>query len=370
MRLFNAYPLVRPFLFRLDPETAHHLALAALKKGFGPRGTAKAKFKANTRSQDEDDSILSTVVCGLDFPNPVGLAAGFDKQCEVMGEVLAFGFGFIEVGTITPLPQPGNPQPRLFRVPEAKAIINRFGFNSDGLAICARRLGAWRDTGAHMRPGLVGINLGKNRESQDAVADYVTGVKAFAPHADYLTVNISSPNTVGLRDLQGRAEMAELLKAVVRAREAVPQKPPLFVKIAPDLTEAQEEDIGAVALETGIEGMIIGNTTISRPANIPSEVAKEPGGLSGQPLARMSTELVGRMYKRLKGRVALVGVGGIASGQDAYAKIRAGASLVQIYTGLIYEGPALVPRIKRDLAALLRRDGFASIGEAVGADHR
>jgi dihydroorotate dehydrogenase len=357
-REFDIYPLLRPMLFRMDAETAHGLAIAALKKGLIP----KARHKP--------DPILHTQLYGLSFPNPVGLAAGFDKQAEVMGELFDLDFGFVEIGTITPLPQTGNSKPRLFRIPQVEAVINRFGFNSDGNETCGRRVAAWRDTRVGNREKVLGINVGKNKDSADAAADYTAGIRAFAPHADYLVVNISSPNTPGLRDLQRREEMTALLAQVIAARDSVARKVPVLVKIAPDQTAAQEEDIAAVALASGIDGMIIGNTTISRPKEIPPELAKEAGGLSGKPLGEMSTQLIARMYKRLGGKIPIIGCGGISNGADAYAKIRAGAALVQLYTALVYEGPRLVPHINRDLAALLRRDGFASVSEAVGADHR
>ncbi len=356
--LSDLYPLLRQLLFQLDAETAHHFAITCLKKGLGPH------------VRNDSHPLLRTNVCGLDFPNPVGLAAGFDKQCEVIDEILQFGFGFAEAGGVVPLPQVGNPKPRLFRVPEARAVINRMGLNSDGMDACLRRFAAWHDASIRRRHGIVGINIGKNKDGTDAAADYVTGIKKFAPYADYFTLNISSPNTPGLRNLQGREQMAELLKQVMAAREAGAKKPPVFVKIAPDLTEAQQEDIAEVVLESGAEGMVAGNTTVSRRAGISPHLAKETGGLSGKPLFEMSTQLLSRMYKRTQGKIPLIGCGGVFSAEDTYAKIRAGASLVQLYTALIYEGPGLVPRITRGVAALLKRDGFRSVGEAVGCNHR
>ena len=350
----NPYSWIRPLLFRLDAEQAHHWTIMLLKKGLTPR------FK------NDIDPSLHVKLCGLTFPNPIGLAAGFDKQAEVMTEMFGFGFGSVEVGTITPRPQAGNPLPRLFRVPEAEAIINRFGFNSDGFDACLRRFIAYHDEMVQKdSPGIIGINLGKNKESTDAVADYVKGIKIFAPYADYLTINISSPNTPGLRDLQGDG-LSDLLKQVVAARDAAPKRPPIFVKIAPDLTEAQMQNIAKAALSSGIQGLIVGNTTVSRPESLPIGSAKEEGGLSGKPLLDLSTHVLARMYKLTEGKLPLIGCGGVASGADAYAKIRAGASLVQLYTALIYQGPLLVPRINRELAALLKRDDFASVADAVG----
>jgi dihydroorotate dehydrogenase len=348
---FSLYGLLRPLLFRLDPENAHKLTIAFLKTGLGPR----SHFA---------DPILSIKVCGLAFPNPVGLAAGFDKQAEAPQAILDLGFGFAELGSITPKPQSGNPRPRLFRIPEADAVINRFGFNSDGLEICLGRIARKRTR------GIVGINVGKNKESTDASADYVTGVKAFAPHADYLTVNVSSPNTPNLRDLQGREQLTALLKDVLNARNAGAKKPPLFVKVAPDLTEAQQEDIAEVALTSGIDGLIIGNTTVTRPSSIPAEMAKEAGGLSGRPLFSLSTQVLANLYKLTQKKIPLIGCGGISNGADAYTKIRAGASLVQLYSALVYKGPRLVPQINRELAALLKRDGFTSVADAVGTGNK
>ena len=357
LRSIDFYPLLRPLLFRMDPEKAHALAIKALRDGFG------------YRLKDEDDSRLMTQVCGLHFPNPIGLAAGFDKQAEVMSEVMGFGFGFIEVGTITPLPQPGNPKPRVWRVPEAKAIINRFGFNSVGMDSCLQRINAWGDMVSGGQGKIVGINIGKNKESTDAVADYVAGVERFAQFANYLTINVSSPSTAGLRDLQRRSELTELLTQVLRARSESAKKPPVFLKIAPDQTEQQEEDIAAVALATKVDGLIVSNSSMNLAPTYRPAFKGQLGGLSGKPIASLSTQLVGRMYRRTRGAIPLIGVGGVFSGADAYAKICAGASLVQIYTALIYEGPAVVGRIRRQLSALLKRDGFASVGEAVGSDH-
>ena len=354
---FDFYSLIRPLLFRIDPERAHHLAIAALKFGLLPKAKAV------------DDPVLRTVFCGLDFAHPIGLAAGFDKQGGAIQGVLDLGFGFVELGTVVPQPQIGNPQPRLFRVPQAQAVLNRFGFNSDGQEKVLRRVFGFYKT--HKTPHApVGINIGKNKNSEELAEDYVSGIRTFAPYADYLTVNISSPNTPGLRDLQRRAPLAELLKQVIDARAASKRQPPLFVKIAPDQTDDQLQDIVEVCLETGIDGIIIGNTTLSRPESIPSYLAKEAGGLSGKPLFALSTKILGTAYQLTQGKIPLIGCGGVFTGADAYAKIRAGASLVQIYTALVYEGPYVATRIATELAALLKRDGFASVRDAVGADHR
>jgi len=348
--------LALPLLRLLPPETAHDLTLRALAGGLVRPGA------------EAPDPLLRTVLWGHDFPNPIGLAAGFDKNAKVPDAMLALGFGFVEIGSVTPLPQEGNPQPRLFRLAEDGAVINRLGFNNEGLAAVAARLAARRRVVAGTG-GIVGANIGKNRDASDAVADYVAGIAVFAPLADYLVVNVSSPNTPGLRELQRRREITVLIERLLAARAAaVPVKPPpLLVKIAPDLTEEERVDLAEVALTSGIDGLIVANTTVARPPGLRGGNAHEPGGLSGKPLFAPSTALLAEMHRRTRGRVTLIGVGGVANGADAYAKIRAGASLVQLYTGLIYQGPALIARIKRELAALLRRDGFASVSAAVGS---
>jgi dihydroorotate dehydrogenase len=351
-----SYSLVRPLLRRIDPETAHHAAIWALRIGLGGGWSAP------------DDPILTTRVWNLDFPNPVGVAAGFDKGAEVIDPLLALGFGFTEAGTVTPLPQPGNPRPRLFRLDEDEAVINRLGFNSGGLAPYLERIRR------RPRRGIFGANVGKNRDAMDAFKDYETGIAAVCPFADYLVVNVSSPNTPGLRSLQGRASMEDLLTRGLVARNASardPRRPPpLLAKVGPDLDEAAIADIAEVALTTGVDGLIVGNTTVDRPPSLRSPHAKETGGLSGKPLMPKATRCLADMYRLTKGKVPLIGCGGIASGADAYAKIRAGASLVQLYSMLVFHGPELVGTIKRELAELLRRDGFASVREAVGADYR
>jgi dihydroorotate dehydrogenase len=352
MSVFDA---LMPLMRLLDPERAHDATLRALELGLVPAWRRR------------DDQILGCRVWGRDFPNPVGLAAGFDKDGRVADAMLRLGFGFVEIGSVTPRPQPGNPIPRLFRLPEDGAVINRFGFNSQGIEAARARLAArWG------RGGIVGANLGKNRDAADAAADYAAGAAALAPMADYLVVNVSSPNTPGLRNLQRRSEVSALIERVREARDrAVPANPPpLLVKIAPDLTQEERADLAAVALETAVDGLVISNTTVARPPELRSPHAPEVGGLSGRPLFQPSTELLREMYELTGGRVVLVGVGGISSGADAYAKIRAGASLVQLYTALIYGGPGLVRRITTELAACLRRDGFPNVAAAVGADRQ
>jgi dihydroorotate dehydrogenase len=347
------FDLGTPLLRLLPPEIAHRASIAALRAGIAPRVVAP------------DPPSLGVTLWGRRFPNPVGLAAGFDKNAEVPDAMLRFGFGFVETGTVTPRPQPGNPRPRLFRLVEDRALINRLGFNNRGLEPMRARLAARCG-----RTGLVGANLGKNKDSADAVVDYVAGVRALAALVDYLVVNVSSPNTPGLRDLQRKATLLTLIAALKSARaEAVPaDPPPMLLKIAPDLSTDERAEIAQAALETGIDGLIISNTTVARPVGLTSRHAREAGGLSGRPLLAPATALVAEMRQLTHGRIPLIGVGGIASGADAYAKIRAGASLVQLYTALVYEGPGLVWRIKRDLADFLARDRFASIADAVGAD--
>ena len=344
--------LALPLLRLLPAETAHGVTLSLLKAGLVPK-------QAPVR-----DPILASRHWGLDFPNPLGLAAGFDKNGEVPDAMLRQGFGFVEIGSVTPRPQPGNPKPRLFRLSEDRAVINRMGFNNHGLDAAAERLAA------RARHGVVGANLGKNKDTEDAASDYVLGVEALGPVADYLVINVSSPNTPGLRALQGRAPLEALIG---RTREAVQNllaPKPLLLKIAPDLTEEDRRDIADVALASGLDGLIVSNTTIDRPSSLRSAHAKEGGGLSGAPLFEPSTKVLGEMYRLTGGKITLVGVGGIGSGEQAYVKIRAGASLLQLYSALVYGGPALVTAINRDLIRLLKQDGFSHIGEAVGADHR
>ncbi|MEI6558576.1 MAG: quinone-dependent dihydroorotate dehydrogenase [Rhodospirillaceae bacterium] len=358
--MIDLFPVTGPLLRCLTPERAHAVTIRLLATGLAPSMAGK------------DDPILAQRLWGLDFPNPVGIAAGFDKNAEVIDPLLALGFGSVEIGTVTPRPQPGNPQPRCFRLPAQQAMINRFGFNSEGLEAVGRRLNAWRHR-RRRRAGVVGANLGRNKDSSDAVHDYVAGVYALAPVSDYLVINVSSPNTPGLRSLQDRGPLTELLTRVLEARADLCEKktPPLLLKIAPDLTDEDLLAIAEVSLAVGIEGLIVSNTTISRPDEIIDlPVATEAGGLSGPPLFALSTRVLGQIYRHTRGKLPLIGAGGIASPEDAYAKIRAGASLVQLYTALVYQGPALVRRIKAGLPAFLRRDGFTSLAAAVGADAR
>lgn len=348
------FRLAGPLVRLLDAETAHGLVIGLLKAGLVPR------------QPDFNPDSLKIRLWGRDFANPVGLAAGFDKNAEVPDAMLAQGFGFVEIGSVTPRAQPGNPRPRMFRLPEDRAVINRMGFNNQGLEPVAQRLAGRR------RVGIVGANLGKNKDTEDAASDYEKGAARLAPLSDYLVINVSSPNTPGLRSLQGKDQLETLVGRTRAALNAAMPKgaPPLLLKIAPDLGWEDLADIAAVALDGALDGLIVSNTTIARPETLRSANAHQTGGLSGAPLFETSTAMLRRVYELTRGKLPIVGVGGIASGSEAYAKIRAGASLVQLYSAMVYEGPGLVTRIKREMADLLARDGFGSIAEAVGADHR
>jgi dihydroorotate dehydrogenase len=333
---------------RLDPEAAHGLALKALRAGLVPRPGPVTSPR------------LRTTLAGMDLPNPVGLAAGFDKNAEALAPLMRAGFGFLEVGAATPRAQPGNPRPRLFRLAEDRAAINRFGFNNDGAAAIAARL-AGRPAGIP-----VGLNLGANKDSADRAADFARVLATCGGVADFATVNVSSPNTERLRDLQGRAALAALLAGVMEARDALPRPIPVFLKIAPDLGEAELSDIAEVATDSGLAGVIATNTTLSRDG-LQSPHRGEAGGLSGAPLFARSTRVLARLSQLTEGRLPLIGVGGVGSAEDAYEKIRAGASAVQLYTAMVYQGISAAARIARGLDALLARDGFASVAEAVGS---
>jgi dihydroorotate dehydrogenase len=353
------YPLFRPLAFALDAERAHRLTIAALKAL--PAGRPA-----------EPDPALAVTVAGLSFPNPVGLAAGFDKDAEVWRQMLGMGFGFLEVGTLTPLPQQGNPKPRLFRLAEDEAVINRMGFNNQGQAAAAGRL-ARRDRSA----GIVGINLGANKDSPARIADYVAGVRAMAPLADYLTINVSSPNTPGLRALQDKVVLDELLAAVMEARDAGPpisdmegprpSKPPIFLKVAPDLEPLDVNDIARAVVDHRLDALIVANTTLSRP-NLTSSHRDEAGGLSGAPLKALALQRLRDFRQATGGQIPLIAAGGIGSGEDAWARIKAGASLVQLYSALVYRGPGLARTINRELRQLLAREGFATVVDAIGTD--
>ena len=341
----SLYPILRPFAFALDAETAHRATIAALKAA--PRRRPRAF-----------DPLLTTSVAGLGFPSPVGLAAGFDKDAEVADAMLGLGFGFVEVGTLTPRAQAGNPRPRLFRLVEDQAVINRMGFNNRGQAAALARL-ARRDRAL----GVVGVNIGANKDSTDRIADYVAGVAAMSDVADYLTINISSPNTPGLRNLQAGGELDELLAAVRSVR--VVGGPPVFLKVAPDLEPGDHERIARAALDRGVDALIVANTTVSRPP-LRSRFAGEAGGLSGAPLAPLALDQLRRFRAVVGHELPLVAAGGIAGADDAWARIRAGASLVQLYSAMVYAGPGLARRIAAGLAERARREGLMNIAEAVG----
>ncbi len=352
IRAFDAFSL--PLLRWFDPEDAHRLAIQGLK--LLPPARPRA-----------DDAKLAVRAFGLNFPNPVGMAAGFDKNGEVVDALLRLGFGFVEAGTVTPRPQAGNPRPRIFRLERDEAVINRFGFNSDGADAVLRRLAARAHLG-----GIVGVNVGANKDSTDRAKDYVKLIETFAPVASYFTINVSSPNTPGLRNLQQADALDDLLARVIEARERVRKnagESPVLLKIAPDLSLSELDDVVHIARSRRVDGMIVGNTTLARPSTLREQNrAKETGGLSGRPLFRLSTRMVAETYVRVEGAFPLVGVGGIDSGGGALTKIRAGASLIQLYSALVYKGIGLIEDIKRDLASTLLRTGRDSLSEIVGAD--
>jgi dihydroorotate dehydrogenase len=346
------FELARPLLYALDPEQAHELTLKALEAGMHPRPGVP------------DDPRLALALWELSFPNPIGIAPGFDKDARVPDAALAMGFGFTEIGTVTPLAQPGNPRPRIFRLIEDRALINRLGFNNAGHAAALARLQR------HVRRGVVGVNVGANKETADRAADYVAGLRCFYDVASYFTINISSPNTPGLRDLQAPAALDDLLARVLAARAELiaAGKPsrPLVVKLAPDIAEADLSPVCEVLLARGVDGIAVSNTTLARTGLRDTALAREAGGLSGRPLFHRSTVMLARVFRQTGGRVPLIGIGGIDSGAAAISKIEAGASLLQLYTGLVYEGPGLLDRMKRDLVTYLDRNRLPSLAAAVG----
>jgi dihydroorotate dehydrogenase len=351
----DLFPIAGPLLRLLPPEAAHRATILALRTGLAPS------------AEGPDDPRLRITLWSRAFANPVGLAAGFDKNAQVTDAMLRLGFGFVEVGGVTPRPQPGNPKPRVFRAPGQGAMINRLGLNNEGLDAVGTRLR--RRLGDPRRaPGRVGVNLGPNRDSPDPARDFRTGILALAGLADFLVINISSPNTPGLRDLQTTAHLGRLIDLATQARAESGEGTPILLKIAPDLAEGEPEAIAEAALAGGVDGLVVANTTTARPPGLPAAFAAEAGGLSGPPLMAPSTRLLARMARLTGRRLPLIGVGGIAGADDAYAKIRAGASLVALYTALVYRGPRLVTDIKAGLAARLERDGFTDIAMAVGAD--
>ncbi len=335
-------------LHRMDPETAHGLSIKALQAGLAPTPGPVTS------------SRLQTELAGLRLPNPVGLAAGFDKNGEVLAPLSRAGFGFIEVGAVTPRPQPGNPKPRLFRLTEDKAAINRFGFNNEGMEVMAERLAN------RPKDAVIGLNLGANKDSDDRPGDFAKVLAHCAAHLDFATVNVSSPNTEKLRDLQGKAALGALLSGVIETRDALPRPLPIFLKIAPDLTEDELQDIAEVASETGVDAVIATNTTLSRDGLL-SAHKDEKGGLSGEPLFEKSTRVLARLSQLTDGKIPLIGVGGVSSPEQAYAKICAGASAVQFYTAMVYGGLSLAAEIAQGLDDLLARDGFDTVAQAVGS---
>lgn len=347
------YRVTWPLVRLLDPETAHGLALRAVTLGLPPLPPPPARPR------------LATTLWGLDFANPLGLAAGFDKDAKAPRQLLKLGFGHVEVGGVTPRPQPGNPKPRLFRLDPDRAVINRMGLNSEGADAVARRLGM-----AHPK-GVVGVNLGANKDSPDRIADYESCFRRLHGLADYFTVNVSSPNTPGLRDLQAVDALRDLFSRLFAARDALTaagaRPTPLLLKLSPDLDPGDAEVIAETALDLGIDGLVIANTTLARPDALLDRQRGEAGGLSGAPLMAPSTALLARLHRHTGGRIPLIGVGGVSSAEDAYAKIQSGASLVQLYTALVFQGPGLVARILTGLDNLLERDGFSSVGDAVGS---
>lgn len=346
------FTLAKPLLHALDAETAHGLTIKGLKTGLYPACPLN------------HDPRLSQTLWGKTFTNPLGLAAGFDKNAEVIAPMLGLGFGFVEVGTVTPKPQDGNPRPRVFRDPAHHAVINRMGFPNAGLATFKRNVEQYRARGT----GLVGLNIGMNKDQTEPARDYTLLIREVGALADYLTVNISSPNTPGLRNLQEPEFLKPFLTELIATRNALANKPPLLVKLAPDLIPAQQGAIAAILLEVGIDGVTLGNTTLERPAYLPADFREQKGGLSGAPLTHKSTDIIRNFYALTNGKLPIIGAGGISSAQDAYDKIKAGATLLQLYSALVYHGPALVRDIIKGLVELLEQDGFNGITDAIGKE--
>ena len=344
------FSVLRPFLFNLDPETAHDLAIKSLKFNFFPRSMFEV----------EDEEMLKIELLGKIFPNPIGLAAGFDKSAEVYNPLLNLGFGFVEVGTVTPLKQIGNPKPRIFRLEEDHALINRLGFNNDGIEIVKNRI---RTEG---KQGILGINIGPNKDTKDQKNDFSLGLKNFFDLADYITVNISSPNTKGLRDFHDQEKLKNLLFALNKIKEDKKTNIPLLLKISPDIKDNYISEIVKVSINNNISAIILTNTTEGNRDSLVSKIKKEEGGLSGEPLEKISTNMIKKFYKELNGKIPIIGVGGVNSGKTAYEKILAGASLLQLYTGFVYRGPSTAKNIKKELIEILKAEGINNIQEAVG----
>jgi len=344
------FSVLRPFLFKLDPETTHDLAIKSLKFNYLPRKMFEV----------EDEQILNIELLGKNFPNPIGLAAGFDKSGEVYNSLLKFGFGFIEIGTVTPLKQFGNPKPRIFRLEDDGALINRLGFNNDGIEIIKNRIKSEK------KKGVLGINIGPNKNTKDQKNDFCLGLKNFFDIADYITVNISSPNTEGLRDFHDQKKLEDLLLALNKIKSENKINIPLLLKISPDIKDNQISEIADTAIKNDISGIILTNTTNSNKDKLISDFKKEEGGLSGEPLQQISTNMIKKFYKQLNGKIPIIGVGGVNSGKSAYEKIIAGASLLQLYTGLVYKGPSIVKNIKKELIQILKVEGLNNIKDAIG----
>ena len=344
------FSVLRPFLFKLDPETTHDLAIKSLKFNYLPRKMFEV----------EDEQILNIELLGKNFPNPIGLAAGFDKSGEVYNSLLKFGFGFVEIGTVTPLKQFGNPKPRIFRLEDDGALINRLGFNNDGIEIIKNRIKSEK------KKGVVGINIGPNKNTKDQKNDFCIGLKNFFDIADYITVNISSPNTEGLRDFHDQEKLEDLLLALNKIKSENKINIPLLLKISPDIKDNQISEIADTAIKNDISGIILTNTTNSNKDKLISDFKKEEGGLSGEPLQQISTNMIKKFYKQLNGKIPIIGVGGVNSGKSAYEKIIAGASLLQLYTGLVYKGPSIVKNIKKELIQILKVEGLNNIKDAIG----
>jgi len=344
------FSILRPFLFNLDPETAHDLAIKSLKFDFFPSKIFEV----------EDEQMLNIELLGKNFPNPIGLAAGFDKSAEAYNPLLKLGFGFVEVGTVTPLKQLGNPKPRIFRLEDDGALINRLGFNNDGIEIIKNRIKS------DEKKGILGINIGPNKDTEDQKTDFCLGLKNFFDIADYITINISSPNTEGLRDFHDQEKLKDLLLTLNTIKKDNKTNIPLLLKVSPDIQDKHIFEIADVATRSDISAIILTNTTDGNRDNLVSKIKKEEGGLSGEPLQQISTNMIKKFYKQLNGKIPIIGVGGVNSGKSAYEKIIAGASLLQLYTGFVYRGPSAAKDIKKELIQILKNEGIKNIKDAVG----
>ena len=346
------FSVLRPFLFNLDPETAHDLAIKSLKFNFLPSKIFEV----------EDEQMLNIKLLGRNFPNPIGLAAGFDKSAEAYNSLLKLGFGFVEVGTVTPLKQFGNPKPRIFRLENDGALINRLGFNNDGMEIIKNRIKSSR------KEGILGINIGPNKDTEDQKNDFCLGLKNFFDIADYITVNISSPNTESLRDFHDKEKLKDLLLALNKVKKEKETKIPLLLKISPDIKDSHISEIADLATKNDISAVILTNTTDGNRGNLTSKIKQEEGGLSGEPLQQISTNMIKKFYKHLSGKIPIIGVGGVNSGKSAYEKFVAGASLLQLYTGFVYRGPSAAKNIKKELIQILKAEGIKNIKDIIGKD--